>query len=264
MEKVTSPDGAPIAFHRRGSGPPLILVPGSGAANPVAWADVIPALAARFTVYAVDRRGRGESGDGPTYALQREAEDLAAVARAADEPANLLGHSFGALCALEAALLIPNLHRLILYEPTITLPGLSLYQEEAIARLQALLDAGDRESVLTVLYREIVMMPQGEFEQLQASPLWPARLAAAHTVVRESRTEEQYEFDAARFKNLRTPTLLLLGGDSAPLFKKVTKTIAAALTHSQIAVLPEQQHVAMYTAPDLFLREVLNFLAEPE
>jgi len=263
MEKVTSPDGAPIAFHRRGSGPPLILVAGSGAANPVAWSVVVPALAARFTVYAVDRRGRGESGDSPAYALEREAEDIAAVAAATGEPASLLGHSFGALCALEAALLIPSLRKLILYEPAMNVPGLSLYPEGAIDRLQTLLDAGDRERLLTVLYREIVMMPQDEFDQLRASPLWPARLAAAHTVVRESRAEEQYVFDVAQFKELRTPTLLLLGGDSLPFFKKVAETIAAALPHSRIAVLPRQQHVAMYAAPDLFLQEVLNFLAEP-
>jgi pimeloyl-ACP methyl ester carboxylesterase len=264
VEKVISEDGTTIAFYRQGIGPPLILVPGSGAANPVAWSAVTPALGARFTVHAVDRRGHGESGDGPAYALEREAEDLSAVARAAGEPANLLGHSFGALGALEAALLIPNLRTLILYEPAITLPGVSLYPEGAIDRLQALLDAGDREKLLTILYREIVMMSQAEFEQFRASPLWPARLAAAHTVVRESRAEERYVFDAARFQHLDTPTLLLLGGDSLPFFHKVTATIAAALSQSRIAVLPGQQHTSMYTAPDLFLRVVLGFLQEGE
>lgn len=50
-----------------------------------------------FTVYAIDRRGHGESGDGDEYTLEREAEDVAAVLRSIGEPAMLLGSSVGAL-----------------------------------------------------------------------------------------------------------------------------------------------------------------------
>jgi len=71
METITSPDGTRIAFHRRGAGAPLVLVHGTGAANAVAWTAVLPTLEEHFTVLSVDRRGRGESGDGSTYALER-------------------------------------------------------------------------------------------------------------------------------------------------------------------------------------------------
>src|SRR5690554_193295 len=155
IDRVPSADGTPIAYHRLGSGPPLVLVAGSGAANPVAWTNVIPTLETHFTVYAMDWRGRGESGDGPAYVIEREFEDIAAVLGATGEPANLLGHSFGALCALEAARLAPNVRRLILYEPAFTLPGVTLYREGIIDRLQMLLNAGDREGVLTTLYRDV-------------------------------------------------------------------------------------------------------------
>lgn len=90
MEKAASLDGTWIAFHRRGVGPPLVLVAGTGAANPLAWTGVIPRLAEQFTVIAIDRRGRGASSDGPVYALEREAEDLAAVVGAMEQPAALL------------------------------------------------------------------------------------------------------------------------------------------------------------------------------
>jgi pimeloyl-ACP methyl ester carboxylesterase len=213
-------------------------------------------------VYALDRRGHGESGDGPTYAIEREFEDIAAVVDSIGEPADLLGHSFGALCALEAALLTPNLRKLVLYEPGIPLPGVALYPEGVIDRLQALLDAGDREGVVTTLYREVVMIPPHEIEQLRSSPAWPARVATAHTLPREARAEEGYTFDARRFKDLYTPTLLLLGGDSPRFLKQATETIDAALPNSRIAVMPGQQHTAMYTAPDLLLQEVLTFLIE--
>ena len=77
-ETVASADGTPIAVWRSGNGPPLVLVHGT-AADHSRWAPVLPALAARFTVLAVDRRGRGASGDARDYALEREAEDVAAV-----------------------------------------------------------------------------------------------------------------------------------------------------------------------------------------
>src|SRR5688572_23578187 len=92
---VRSADGAAIACWRSGQGPPLILVHGTGADHR-RWAPVLPALRDRFTVWAVDRRGRGGSGDAEEYALEREADDVAAVVAAADEPASVLGHSYGA------------------------------------------------------------------------------------------------------------------------------------------------------------------------
>jgi len=260
VDKVTSPDGTPIAYHRSGAGSPLILVPGSGAANPVAWTAVLPALEERFRVYAVDRRGHGESGDSPTYAMEREFEDIAAIVDSIGEPANLLGHSFGALCALEAALLTRNIRKLILYEPAIPLPGVSIYPEGVIDRLQALLVAGEREALLTTLYREVVLLPTDEIEQLRSAPAWPARVATAHTLPREARAEEQYQFEAQRFKELQTPTLFLLGGDSPRFLKAATEAIDTALPDSHVVVMPGQQHIAMYTAPDIFLHNVLTFL----
>ena len=263
LEKVTSADGTSIAYLRKGKGAPLILVPGSGTANPVAWTAALPALEAHFTVYALYRRGRGESGDAPDYAIAREFEDVAALVNAVGEPAYSLGHSFGALCALEAALLTQNVRKLILYEPAMPLPGLVLYPKGMITRLQSLLDAGDREGLLRVLYCELVMMSQQEFEQFRNSPTWPERLASAHLVVRESEAEEEYEFEPQRFERLQTPTLLLLGGDSPPFLKQITETLHATLPNSQIALMPGQQHTAMYSAPQVFTDAIVKFLTTP-
>jgi pimeloyl-ACP methyl ester carboxylesterase len=259
MEKVTSPDGTRIAYYRGGAGSPLILVHGTGAAS-TRWTPLFPALEEHFSVVAVDRRGRGESGDGNTYAIQREFEDVAAVADAIGEPAHVLGHSFGGLCALEAGLLTRNVGKLVLYETPIPLPGVPLYPEGVIDRLQALLDAGDREGVLTRFIHEVVGMPPHEFALFRSSPAWPVRLAAAHTLPREMRALERYQFDAPRFKALHTPTLLLLGGDSPHFFKAASEAVDTALPNSRIAVMPGQRHIAMDTAPDLFLHEVLTFL----
>jgi pimeloyl-ACP methyl ester carboxylesterase len=262
MEKVTSHDGTLIAYHRSGAGPPLVLVQGTGSADPRAWTAILPALEEHFSVYAVDRRGRGGSGDGETYTIEREFEDIAAVIDAAGEPANLLAHSFGGIPALEAALLTGNLRKLVLYEG-VPIPGVPMFPEGVIDRLQALLDAGDRDGVLTTFMREVVRMPPHAFEQLRSSPAWPARVAAAHTLPREMRALERYRFDAQRFKDLHTPTLLLLGGDSPHFVKAATEAVDGALPDSRIVVMPGQEHIAMYTAPELFLHEVLAFLIGP-
>jgi pimeloyl-ACP methyl ester carboxylesterase len=261
MEKILSKDGTPIAYQRSGTGPPLVLVHGTGGAH-ARWIPILPAFEKQFTVYAVDRRGRGESVEAHAYAIEREFEDVAAVVDSIGDEVNLLGHSFGGLCALEAALLTPNLRKLIVYEPPLPVPGVTIFSEALINQLQALLDAGDRVGVLTTFMHEVVRMPAHELEFFQASPAFPARVAAAHTLPRELRAHETYHFEPERFKNLHVPTLLLLGGDSPPFFKAAIEMANAALPDSRIVILPGQQHIAMDTAPDLFVREVLAFLTE--
>ena len=105
-------------------------------------------------------------------------------------------------------------------------------------------------------------MSPDEIEQLKSSPAWPARMASAHTVPRELRAIERYEFGPDRFKDMLTPTLLLLGSDSPQFIKSVTETVDKALPNSQVVVMPGQQHIAMYMAPDVFVREVVRFLEE--
>jgi pimeloyl-ACP methyl ester carboxylesterase len=67
-------------------------------------------------VARMDRRGRGGSGDSTEYAIEREFEDVATVVNALDAPILLFGHSFGAVCALEAAMRTDKLAGLVLYE----------------------------------------------------------------------------------------------------------------------------------------------------
>jgi pimeloyl-ACP methyl ester carboxylesterase len=116
---VRSPDGTDIGVRRFGRGPALGLVHGT-TGDATRWAAALPFLAPRVTVYAMDRRGRGASGDTDRYSLDPEAQDVAAVVEAAAHavgaPVDLLGHSFGVTCALEAARITDGVRRLVLYE----------------------------------------------------------------------------------------------------------------------------------------------------
>lgn len=262
METITSSDGTPIAYERTGSGPPLVLVHGT-TADHTRWTPVRPAFEEHFTVYAMDRRGRGESGDADEYDLEREVEDVAAVVDSVDEPVVLLGHSYGALCTLEAALRTDNLRALILYEPLFPVEGAELYSEEVLAEMEALLDDGENEQALVLLLEEIAELPPTEMNALRSAPNWTARVAAADTVLRESRAENEYEFDATRFASTTTPTVLLSGSESPQSLKNSTVAVNEALPNSRIVVFEGFGHGAINAAPDRFVEEVLAFIREP-
>ena len=111
LRLVTTSDGVRIACELSGEGRPVVLVHGAGSAR---WSfdAVRPHLEREFTVIAVDRRGRGDSGDDDDYDLRREYEHVAAVVRDAGDGAVLMGHSYGGLVAAGAARLLEDLPRL--------------------------------------------------------------------------------------------------------------------------------------------------------
>jgi pimeloyl-ACP methyl ester carboxylesterase len=260
MQTVTSRDGTRIAFWKSGGGPPLLLVHGATADHTTTWRFVLAELERRFTVHAMDRRGRGGSGDSATYALQREAEDVAAVIDAIGGDVSVLGHSHGGLCALEGALLTTNLGALILYE-AVPYGGADRSRSDVIDRLVALLEAGDVEGMLITMLRDLVGMPPGDVELLRSQrEAWAVRLANAPTAPRELRASDRYTFEPARFQAMRAPTLLLVGGESPAAELEDARRVAEALPDARVVVLPGQAHVAMHTAPELFVGEVARFL----
>ena len=263
LETVPSADGTAIAVERTGSGPPLVLVYGNGDVYTF-WelAGVRPAFAAHCTVYAIERRGRGESGDGDAYALEREAEDVAAVDDAIDTPVALLGHSGGALYALEAALQTENLHQLILYEPPMSVGDHELNVDEGVAEMNRLLGDGGSEQTLVLFLRDIAGLTTDELDELRSAPLWQDMVDAAPALPRELRAIAGYEFKAARFADMTTPTLLLSGSESPPFYKDATEAVDSALPNSQVATFEGQEHVAMLTATNRFVDEVLAFIRE--
>ena len=102
MSSVASRDGTEIAYWTSGSGPPIVLVHGSPADH-ARWHPLIPYLEHHVTVHAIDRRGRGASGDAPEYCLEWEYEDVAAVvdaiAATTGETVDVYGHSHGGIVA---------------------------------------------------------------------------------------------------------------------------------------------------------------------
>lgn len=260
MDTVISADGVAIAYQRTGYGPPLVLLHGTGR-DRTHWTRSLPELARHATVYAVDRRGRGDSADAERYAVEHEVEDALAVIAAIGTPVHLLGHSYGAIISLEAASRTDRLRSLILYEPPFSV-GTDGVQSDLRGRLEAILATGDREKALVTFLREAPRYSPEEIAMQRARPNWSNRLAFAHTLPRELQAVHHYKFDPERVAGLQLPALLLLGNESPSFFRATIEALHAALPVSEKVVLQGQHHNALEAAPELFADVVRRFLSD--
>jgi pimeloyl-ACP methyl ester carboxylesterase len=259
MEIICSRDHTAIAYEKSGIGSPLVMVHGTNGSY-AHWNQVLPFLTRHFTVYAMERRGRGQSGDAPAYTIEREFEDIAALASSIRGPVDLLGHSFGAACVLGAAQRIPNLRRIILYEPPMLQEQQSAQRANLLEGMEQMLARGESEKVVIVLLRDMLKVPQTMLDRICAAPNWGSQVSAAGTIPRELRQSHCYAPDLADLNKITALTLFLLGSDSPSFFRQTTEILCSYLPNSQVAVLPGQQHSAMLTAPELFANEIIRFL----
>lgn len=262
MELIRSSDGTLIAVERSGAGPPLLLVHGATVSR-TCWTPLLPVLQRFVTVCAMDRRGRGASGDAVRYAPEREVEDVLAALDHIGAPAHLLGHGSGAILALEAARRAgPRLRRLVLYEPAIY--GSSARLPAGLAdRLSALLTSGEREAALWMYLREGLGLTALDMEQMRDRPGWSERVALAHTTPYDARIIGEYVLYPRRMAVVRHPTLLLRGGASPARVRSAVEALAVALPRGQIEVLRGQRHGALEMAAAL-APAIVRFLTAPE
>lgn len=259
MDTVISADGTAIAFQRIGDGPAIVVVPGA-LGDHTTWEPVARHLSG-YSIWAIDRRGTGASGDAAGYAPDREVEDVLAVLAAAGGRAHLLGHSSGAILALMTASRQPGLDRLVLYEPPIV-AGTSMHNPALAGRLRSLLATGDREAALEAFLLEREPEPNlAEINAMRSTPVWPLAISLAHTFPYHVELVQSYDPDPVVLSRIEIPTLLVLGGDSPAYMRAGTERLVAALPHPTLAVLPGQGHRANLTGPDVLAEAVGAFLA---
>jgi pimeloyl-ACP methyl ester carboxylesterase len=261
---VASADGTPIAVFTSGHGPSIILVHGA-TADHTTFRVVGPLLEPRWTLHAIDRRGRGASGDREPYDIEREFEDVAAVAEtiAAEtgSPVSVVGHSYGGRCGLGAALRTDAIASVACYEGAPTPPEASYHPPGIETRLRALLEADDRAGVLAAFMTEVVGMDAAGLERFRADPVWPARVAAAPTILRELEAETAPAASLEALGGVRQPVLQLLGGDSLPAFHAATRALDARLADGRVVVIDGARHAAHHTHPAAFVAAIEAFLA---
>ena len=233
-----------------------MLVHGAGSAR---WSfdAVRPHLEGRFTVIAIDRRGRGDSTDGDEYARERECAEVAAGVRAAGAGALLMGHPYGGRGAAGAAE-VRVLPRLALYEPAM---GWGLATGATIERWERMIEAGERDAVVREFYRDIAGYDEDAIDELARGPVWEARRQIVHTVPRELRAELAHRFDPDALAALTMPVLLLLGTESPDWAVRSVRAYADAIPGAELCMLEGQGHAANMKAPELLAGELERFLA---
>ncbi|MFE9413403.1 alpha/beta fold hydrolase [Streptomyces sp. NPDC006704] len=246
---ASSDDGRPITALDDGAGPNLLVVhPGGGDAT--TWDGVTRHLTDDFRVVRIRRRIYVPEADiALPHSMAIEAADILAVVDLLEPPVLLVGHSSGAVAALEAALLAPSAFAgLFLYEPP--MPTKELVAGTAGARARAACDGGDPVEAIRIHLRDIVRMPATMVDALLADQHTRAALSAyAAAQIAEDEAIDALGVGTERFATLEAPTTLVEGDLSPSHLRERLADLAAALPNARIVTLTGQGHIAHLAAP---------------
>ena len=246
---VTSADGTRISVLSAGDGPGIVIVPGAGRA-----ADDYSRLAAhletRFSVHAIDRRGRGQSDpQGDAYCIEREIEDLSEVLEATGSRL-VFGHSYGGLIGLEAARVLP-IDGLAVGEPAVSLSGsfpAAAVGPFAEAVAQGRYDMAQAMVVKAVIGRPYEALPLGAIRVLCALYNWGTRGPVPPTLVTTMPLElaeiVRLDSDGLRYADVSAQALLLAGANSRAFLTSPLRELARIIPHAEARELTGLAHMA--------------------
>ena len=256
-ESVRSADGTRIGYRKLGRGPAIVMVHGSVSTH-TDWMPAAKLLATRFTCYAMDRRGRRGSGlgHGP-YSIEHEYEDICAVLDAAGPGAVLAGHSYGAICAMGAALRRP-VPKLILYEAPLSVGG--PVAGAPLAGYARAVAAGNNERAMEIGLTEFTRLRPQVLEAIRTSKGWPRLCHLAPTWTCELEAMDAIT-TAEPYRALRCPVLLLVGSTSPDRpYHDSTRALAAVLDDTRIQPLVGQDHMGLRGDPEAVAKHIAEFL----
>ncbi len=247
MTTTISADGTKIAYTRAGSGPALVLVDGAMCYRGSSPNDALAKeLAARFTVYTYDRRGRGESTDTGPYTVEREVEDIAALVKEAGGEAFLFGISSGAALALEAARSLP-VPKLAVYEPPFVVDGTRpAVTAGYAARLDEALKEGKRGKAVKMFMTEGVGLSGATVAIMRIMPFWAKLKRVAHTIPYDTAIVIGHQSGdplPAAWPEVQVPALVIDGGRSPDWMRNGVASLAKVLPSAEYRTLPDQTHL---------------------
>ncbi|TXS57027.1 alpha/beta fold hydrolase [Streptomyces sp. t39] len=258
LSLTMSADGTALACEQRGRGPALVLV-GGALCTSASDAPLAELLAADFTVFTYDRRGRGGSGDRAPYAVEREIEDLAAVVALAGGEAMVHGVSSGGALALRAAAAGVPVRRLSVYEPPYaTGPEARAAHLDRTQRLRELLAEGRAGDALAEFLRA-VGMPDEALHGLRRLPVWADMEKLAHTLVYDHEVMGDGSVPADLLASVTGRVLVVDGGASPAPLREAARAVASALPRARHRTLTGQTHEV---APHVLAPALAAFLAE--
>ncbi|QYF90389.1 alpha/beta fold hydrolase [Arthrobacter sp. PAMC25284] len=251
IQSVQSADGTTIAYEQAGTGPVLILV-GGALNNRQSAANLVPLLEESFTVVSYDRRGRGDSTNTPPYDVDREVEDLRALAAEAEGPVYLYGHSSGGILALEAGSAGVPVGKIAVYEPPYLTGGGEDWQA-FVDKVRTLADSGQGNKAVEVFIRHT----GADFDPgMTQAPWWPALVSLAPTLAYDLTLTANGSVPADRFAGITAPVLALYGGASAGWAAASATAVASAVPDGRRDMIDGQDHAV---APDAVAPVLLKF-----
>jgi pimeloyl-ACP methyl ester carboxylesterase len=126
--------------------------------------------------------------------------------------------------------------------------------------VRAALGAGDNETALATFLQGIVGLSDEALEAYRSEPVWPARVAAAPTILREIEAEAGPAASIDALGRATEPVLLLLGSESRSPFRIGTDALAERLADARIDVIEGAAHAAHHTHVEDFVDRVERFL----
>jgi pimeloyl-ACP methyl ester carboxylesterase len=273
---VTSADGTTVGYRQLGHGPGLILVHGGMMASQN-FMKLATALSDTFTVYIPDRRGRGLTGPfGDDYGIHKDVEDIHALLNSTATH-HVFGLSSGAIISLQSALLLPEIHKVALYEPPLSFGGssptawVSRYDREIaqgkVASAMVSVIKGTQDSALVGLVPRFLLVPlmslalKGDAKSVEDGDVALKDLVPTmhYDVYLVTATEGALE----SFRGLQSDVLLLGGSKSAGYLHTALDRLSAMLPHAQRVELPGVGHLAADNdgRPELVAAELRRFFA---
>ena len=267
---VISRDGTIVSFLSVGKGNGVIVLPGvlSMASDYAAFAS---ALADKFSVHTLERRGRGRSGpQGDGYCIQKEIDDVLAVQR--DTGAKfLVGHSYGGLIALEAARNNNTFTRIAVYEPGVSIDGsMPVYWMAGYEKKLA-----EKRNLDALVEFTLADAPA----RLAKLPAWMMKLMLRLFFIRYpnsrhmlkllqqnlSEWREIVKLDGhyVDYREVSAAVLLLYGGRSdSRAVDLVIERLPAVIPHCETRVFPKLDHFGIErTAPKEVAKEIGMFFS---
>ena len=247
MTRTISADGTKIAYEVTGDGPPLVIVDGamcyrdSGPSRPLA-----AELAADFTVYTYDRRGRGETPDAE-FTKEREIEDLESIVKEAGGAAYVFGASSGAVLALEAANAGVGATKLAMYEPPLIVDGTHAPAPESVLPEMRTMVAENRRGDAVKAFMKSVDVPGFGIVMMRLLPVWKKLTGVAHTLPNDlvllEGLRQGRPLPAGRWTTTTMPTLVANGGKSPDYLRNSAAALAEVLPNARHETVPGQTHL---------------------
>ncbi|MFI5662543.1 alpha/beta fold hydrolase [Streptomyces sp. NPDC051684] len=266
VTSVESTDGTAIAYQRFGSGPPVVMVHGSGG-GPHSWQPVAERIADRYEVWTPARRGYAPSGPGRSpKRFADEVADLAALVTTIGRPVHLVGMSYGANVALHAAAAGLPVRSLVLWEPPLYAVGAEL--APVLAEFQKLTAKGDQRSADRLLAERVARVPAALLDLMESGTPEDAGADAepdaepdeAHGWCRDLESLIADSADVERWSHIIVPTLLMRGADTWEPMPTTLDRLASALPKVTYTAFPGQMHFAPSLVPDIVAAEIADFL----